>query len=166
MLAVCGVAEQKVMMRELQKKAVDVGLAQESGIGGVALAGSQVCYAARPYNFIVGATGKLMKCTVVLYEMEENVVGQLHPDGTLELHDEEMAHWVAPHFESDHLCKSCYVLPGCQGAACPLTRVKAGHRTCCDVKGNLKHEMRYTLQHSGQAAAARQRQLAKLAATG
>jgi uncharacterized protein len=163
-LAVCGVSEQKVVTRELQKKAVEVGLAQESGISGLATLGSQVCYAARPYNFIVGASGKLMKCTIALYDLAENVVGQLNPDGTLDLLDEQMAHWVAPHFESDKLCKSCYVLPGCQGAACPLTRVKAGHRTCCEVKSNLKHEMRYTLQHSAQAAAARQRQLAEMAA--
>ncbi|MBV9109727.1 MAG: radical SAM protein [Gemmatimonadetes bacterium] len=158
-LAVCGVAEQKTVMRELQKKAVEVGLAQESGIAEVAAPGSQVCYAARPYNFIVGATGRLMKCTVALYEMEQNVVGQIHPDGTLELHDEQMAHWVTPHFESDSLCKSCYVLPGCQGAHCPLTRVTSGTRTCCGVKGNLKHEMRYTLRKSAERAA-RQHELA------
>jgi uncharacterized protein len=154
-LATCGVAEQKVVLRELQRKAVEMGLAQESGISGMASMGSQVCYAARPYNFIVGATGKLMKCTIALYELEENVVGQLHPDGTVELQDEQMAHWVAPHFENDHLCKTCYVLPGCQGAACPLTRVKAGHRTCCGVKRNLKHEMRYTLRSSAERAAER-----------
>jgi len=165
-LAVCGVSERKVALRELQKKAVEVGLAQESGIGSQSAPGSQVCYAARPYNFIVGATGKLMKCTIALYELEENVVGQLHPDGSLELHDEQMAHWVAPHFESDHLCKNCYVLPGCQGAACPLTRVKAGHRTCCGVKSNLKHEMRYTLQQSEQTAAARKMRLAEMATAG
>jgi len=163
-LAVCGIGEQKTVLRELQKKAVEVGLAQESGIGGMAAPGSQVCYAARPYNFIVGATGKLMKCTIALYDLEENVVGQLHPDGTLELHDEQMAHWVKPHFESDHLCKSCYVLPGCQGAACPLTRVKSGHRTCCGVKGNLKHEMRFTLENSARRAAERNQPLAEMVA--
>lgn len=152
-LATCGVSEQKTVMRELQKKAVEVGLAQESGIGGVAQPGSQVCYAARPYNFIVGASGKLMKCTIALYDMEQNVVGQLHPDGTLELDDEQMAHWVAPHFESDTLCKSCYVLPGCQGAHCPLSRVTSNQRTCCGVKANLKHEMRYTLERSARKRA-------------
>lgn len=163
-LATCGVLEEKEVKRELQKKAVEVGLAHESGIGGLASLGSQVCYAARPYNFIVGATGKLMKCTIALYEMEENVVGQLHPDGTLELHDQEMAHWVAPHFESDSMCKSCYVLPGCQGAHCPLTRVQANQRTCCSVKGNLKHEMRYTLEKLAQRAAERTEQPAGMAA--
>lgn len=154
-LSTCGIGEQKAVLRELQAKAVEVGLAQESGLRGISTLGSQVCYAARPYNFIVGATGTLMKCTIVLYEMEENVVGQLHPDGTLELKDEMMAHWVAPHFESDALCKSCYVLPGCQGAHCPLSRVKSGRRTCCSVKSNLKHEMRYSLRLAGERAARR-----------
>jgi uncharacterized protein len=101
-----------------------------------------------------------MKCTIALYDLEENVVGQLHPDGTLEVQDEQMAHWVAPHFESDTLCKSCYVLPGCQGAACPLTRVKSGHRTCCGVKQNLKHEMRFTLRPTARP----ERELAEMAA--
>lgn len=147
-LDICGVSERKDMLRDLQKKAAQAGLGHEGGITQLASFGSSVCYAARPYNLIVGATGKLMKCTVVLYEMEENVVGQLNPDGTVELRDEHMAHWVTPHFERDHLCKNCYVLPSCQGAYCPLTRVQDGRRSCCDIKGNLKHEMRYTLNHS------------------
>jgi uncharacterized protein len=146
-LDICGASDERTVLRELQKKAVEVGLAQESGITKMASFGNQVCYAARPYNFVVGATGKLMKCTVVLYEMEENVVGQLHPDGRVELQNEQMAHWVTPHFESDSLCKSCYVLPGCQGAHCPLPRITEGRRACCGVKSNLKHEMRYTLDH-------------------
>jgi uncharacterized protein len=145
-LNVCGVTDQKEVLRGLQKKAVEMGLAQESGVSEMASLGSQVCYAARPYNFIVGATGKLMKCTVVLYEMDENVVGQLNPDGSVELRDEQMAHWVNPHFESDSMCKSCYVLPGCQGVHCPLTRVQSNQRSCCGVKANLKHEMRFTLE--------------------
>ncbi|HEX6037840.1 radical SAM protein [Longimicrobium sp.] len=154
-LDTCGTADRKTVLRQLQAKADEVGLAQESGITESAEPGSNVCYAARPYNFIVGATGKLMKCTIVLYEMEENVVGQLHPDGTLEVNDHQMAHWVAPHFESDTMCKSCYVLPGCQGAACPLSRVQHGTRSCCSVKSHLKHEMRVTLGRSGRHDAPR-----------
>lgn len=164
-LDTCGRTDAKTVLRELQKKASEVGLAQESGIMGVADPGSSVCYAARPYNFIVGATGKLMKCTIVLYEMEENVVGQLHPDGTMEVNDHQMAHWVAPHFESDTMCKNCYILPGCQGAACPLSRVQEGTRSCCGTKGNLKHEMRVTLGNSAQRTGTRKQAL-QLVGTG
>lgn len=143
-LNTCG-TDGRSMLRSLQKTADGLNLSREGGIRDQAVPGSQVCYAARPYNFIVGATGKLMKCTIALYEMEENIVGQLHPDGTMELNDENMMRWVAPHFESDEKCKSCYVLPTCQGAQCPLHRIRSNVRTCCRVKSSLKEEMRFTL---------------------
>jgi uncharacterized protein len=155
-LNTCG-TEQRPMLRSLQSKADELGLAREGGIRDHAVPGSEVCYAARPYNFIVGATGKLMKCTIALYDMEENIVGQLHPDGTMELNDENMIRWVAPHFESDTMCRSCYLLPTCQGAQCPLHRIRDDHRTCCRVKSNLKEEMRYTLdEHARRRTAAPQ----------
>jgi uncharacterized protein len=144
-ISTCGV-DAKSYRRQLQAHARELNLHQEGGVKSIAAPGAQVCYAARPYNFIVGATGTLMKCTIALYDLPENVVGQLNPDGTLELTNDNMRHWVNPHWESDSLCKTCYALPGCQGAACPLTRVNSGHRTCCSVKSNLKHEMRQTLR--------------------
>lgn len=144
-LNTCGVPEHRQVLDSLRGQAVQMGLRAEGGLDDIRLPGSQVCYAARPYNFIVGATGKLMKCTIVLDEMEENIVGQLHPDGRLEVNEGNLLKWVAPHYETDSLCQSCYVLPGCQGAACPLTRIRDGHRSCCDVKSELKREMRFTL---------------------
>jgi uncharacterized protein len=144
-LAVCGRDDRRAALDGLRAQALEADLRVEGGIRELAAMGSQVCYAARPFNLVVGATGKLMKCTVVLDEMEENVVGRLLPDGRLDVDDERMARWVAPHFESDAQCRSCYVLPGCQGAACPLTRIQSGTRTCCETRGELKREMRFTL---------------------
>ena len=158
-LAVCGV-DTRSYMRELQSKAEQVNLRQEAGLSELAAPGSQVCYAARPYNFVVGATGRLMKCTVALYNLEENIVGQLHPDGTMDLHDEHMSRWVNPHWETDTHCQSCHLLPGCQGAACPLSRVTIGERTCTSVKANLKREMRATLARSRGGAAPAEEALA------
>jgi uncharacterized protein len=152
-LSTCGVGEQRTVVRELRQKAAELNLHQEGGIRHIAPPGSEVCYAARPFNFIVGATGKLMKCTIALDELEENVVGQLHPNGRLELNDERMAHWVKPHFETDSLCQQCYVLPTCQGAACPLTRVKNGMRTCSGIKRELKSEMRFTFAQATRTRA-------------
>jgi uncharacterized protein len=144
-LSTCGVSDKRKVVNEMRKKAEEVELAPEAGILEIARAGSQVCYAARPYNFIVSATGKLMKCTVALDDLEANMVGQLHPDGRLELNHENMAKWVNPHFESDSMCKSCYVLPGCQGVSCPLPRITHNERSCCSVKSTLKSEMKFTL---------------------
>ncbi|HSU12671.1 radical SAM/SPASM domain-containing protein [Longimicrobium sp.] len=152
-LAVCGMDERRHVRDELRDKALGLGLGTEGGIDEVRTPGAQVCYAARPYSFIVGATGKLMKCTVALDEMPENVVGRITPEGVMELNDLNMTQWTAPHFENDELCKHCYVLPGCQGAACPITRITEGKRTCCGVKPNLKSEMRFTLDAAARARA-------------
>ncbi len=150
-LDTCGLDEHRVVLRQLQAKATEVGLTQEGGIHQMATPGSGVCYAARPYSFIVGAHGDLMKCTVALYEEETNVVGRVLPDGTLELKDDHMIRWVNPAFESDHLCQHCHVLPVCQGAHCPLTRVTDNRRTCCGIKHSLKQEMRFTLAERDRA---------------
>ncbi len=144
-LDVCGTDARRQALDGLRSQGLQAGLKVEGGIRELAGMGAQVCYAARPFNFIVGATGKLMKCTVALDGLEDNVVGRLGPDGRLELADERMARWVNPHFETDAQCRSCYVLPGCQGAACPLTRVQDGTRSCCEVRSELKREMRFTL---------------------
>ncbi|HSU15720.1 radical SAM/SPASM domain-containing protein [Longimicrobium sp.] len=154
-LDTCGTTDSRTYMRELQERAKQLQLGQEAGIREIATLGSQVCYAARPFNLIVGATGQLMKCTIALYDMPENRVGQLHPDGSLELDDLNMSKWVNPHFETDAMCQSCHVLPGCQGGHCPLSRVTSGTRTCCTVKSNLKREMRFTMADMAEAAAAR-----------
>ncbi|HEX5872822.1 MAG TPA: radical SAM protein [Longimicrobium sp.] len=147
-LDVCGTGEGRTALDGLRRQAAGMDLRVEGGIRDVAPMGAQVCYAARPYNFVVGATGKLMKCTVALDDLEQNVVGQIHPDGRMELRDERMARWVNAHFETDAQCRSCYLLPGCQGAACPLTRVESGSRTCSGVRSELKREMRFTLEQS------------------
>jgi uncharacterized protein len=148
-LDVCGTGEGRTALDGLRRQATGMDLRVEGGIRDVAPMGAQVCYAARPYNFVVGATGKLMKCTVALDDLEQNVVGQLHPDGRMELKDARMAQWVNAHFETDAQCRSCYLLPGCQGAACPLTRVENGSRTCSGVRSELKREMRFTLEQAG-----------------
>ena len=150
-LDTCGLDEKRWVKDELRRQALGLGLHPEGGIEGVRASGSQVCYAARPYSFVVGATGKLMKCTVALDDTPENVVGRITPEGALELHEMNMAKWVAPHFETDKLCQTCYVLPGCQGAACPLTRITDGERTCCSTKSNLKREMRFSLDAMARA---------------
>lgn len=146
LLETCGISEQREANRNLVDIALRNDLRVETGMRHTATFGSQVCYAARPYHFIVGATGKLMKCTVALDEMEENVVGRIDRDGELELNEEYMGMWTGPHYEQDPLCQKCYVLPVCQGAMCPLTRIRNGYRTCCSIKGTLKEELRRTVE--------------------
>lgn len=152
-LDVCGRRDGRQIIHHLQDIALRCGIRVEGGVTQHAAPGGQVCYAARPYHFVVSATGKLMKCTVALGEMEENVVGQVQPNGEWQIRDDRMARWVNPFFESDAVCKRCHLLPTCQGAACPLVRLETGHRCCCTTRSELKHELRMTLRQAQHAKA-------------
>lgn len=145
-LHTCGLDEGRRITHDLQAAALDAGLRVEGGVQDHAAMGSQVCYAARPYHFVVGATGTLMKCTVALDGLEDNIVGRVHADGEWEILDERMLRWVNPFFESDATCRRCHLLPSCQGAACPLHRIQTGERSCCGSRSNLKHELRLALR--------------------
>src|SRR6185295_4997161 len=103
--------------------------------------GSQVCYAARPYSFIVGASGKLMKCTVELDKNDRNVVGHLTEDGDLVLDQDKMALWTEPAFEQDKKCQKCVVLPNCQGTFCPLIRFETQQSPCTPLRRTLKSDL-------------------------
>lgn len=152
-LEICNDSEMRQVMRHLNEQTEAVGVESDAGI--THQFGAQVCYAARPYNYLIGATGKIMKCTIALDTLDANVVGQIMPDGRLVLDDAKLGRWVAPGFETDSQCQSCYLVPTCQGNACPLTRITAGERTCCGTKSALKSEMRYTLRRAVRRSVAR-----------
>lgn len=100
--------------------------------------GAQVCYAARPYNLLIGAHGQVMKCTVVLDKEDYNVVGQITPAGELVLDDDKMGMWTEPSFQRDGQCQKCAVLPSCQGISCPVPRIQADKRPCITARTKSK----------------------------
>jgi uncharacterized protein len=53
----------------------------------------EVCYAARPNNFVIRADGRVEKCTVALNK-PGNLVGRLNPDGTLTFRDGVHQNWL------------------------------------------------------------------------
>jgi len=99
--------------------------------------GLNVCYAARPYSFIVGADGKLMKCTIALDKKDYNIVGSLSRKGSPHIDIDKLARWIAPYFEDDAVCKSCFFLPTCQGTSCPLERIENDTRPCPSEKTQI-----------------------------
>lgn len=143
-LEVCGRDEGPRIQRELEDEARRRGLNAEGGLKEINRIGSEVCYAARPYNFIVGAGGKLMKCTIALDEKDYNVVGRISEAGDLELDADKMALWTEPAFENDTKCKKCVVLPLCQGTHCPLVRIEDNQSPCTSVRRTAKAAMRTT----------------------
>ncbi|HEY7402080.1 MAG TPA: radical SAM protein [Candidatus Angelobacter sp.] len=139
-LAICGTDERRKVTNELRATAQQLGLRQRD-LRSYAFPGRQVCYAARPFNFIVGADGKLMKCTILLDKKDYNVVGRIKDDGDLELDPDRFSLWVAPAFEQDSGCRKCQLLPSCQGMSCPLVRIEEHVAPCPSNKANLRNEL-------------------------
>jgi uncharacterized protein len=150
-LNTCGSKESWEVKSELQERARGLGLQVRGALQDITV-GSQVCYAARPYNFIVGADGKLMKCTVALDKHDYNVVGRITPQGDLELDDDRMALWTQPAFQNDSGCGACHMSPTCQGMACPLVRIQRDERPCPDTKKHLHTELVGALRASAPRA--------------
>ena len=141
-LEVCGVKEAGRQLIQLTTKAQSMGLATDDLGDALLPAPGSVCYAARPYNLIVGADGKLMKCTVVLDTMPDNVVGRLHEDGTVTLDQDRFVKWVKPYHREDAMCNKCFYVPVCQGAECPLPRLTTGDRPCPPQKLEIQKTLK------------------------
>lgn len=143
--AICGIDDQQALVTRLEAAARARGLRfgtlkHESQVGG------QACHAARPYSFVIGPRGQLMKCTVALDSAEHNLVGRLTETGDMELDAERLARWTEPAFERDTLCQKCVVLPNCQGMSCPLVRIETGARECAPTRRTGKRRLRELFQ--------------------
>jgi uncharacterized protein len=147
-LAVCGIDDAARISRSLKEEARKKGLSLADDIREIHGMGAHACYAARPYSFIVGASGKLMKCTIELDKNDRNVVGRLTEEGELELDPDRLALWTEPAFEKDHNCQKCVILPVCQGIHCPLIRMETGKSPCTPLKMSYKKDLREAARES------------------
>jgi uncharacterized protein len=145
-LEICGLDEAERIEDELRAEALRRGLKLSDSIQEISGMGARVCYAARPFNLIIGATGKVMKCTVDLDKKDRNVVGSLSASGELRLDEDKMALWTEPAFESDGKCQKCVVLPTCQGMSCPIVRFDEDRSPCIPLRHNMKKELRELAQ--------------------
>ena len=110
-----------------------------------------VCYAADPNSFVIGSDGKLYKCTVELDYHDRNIVGQLRPDGVMDLDWRKMALWC----ESDGMdaaegkkCTSCWFSPSCKGAICPKEWMDGGDVTCAPAKSTIQETLSFIHEES------------------
>ncbi len=129
-LDVCGTREIGRLQNDLREEARSYDLATMKVSQVLEPEPGNVCYAARPYNFIIGADGKLMKCTQVLDTLDSNIVGRIRSDGELEIKSDVLNAWVQPYYHSDEMCNKCFFVPVCQGALCPLVRIRDHQRPC------------------------------------
>lgn len=133
--------EATVKRFELQDKAISMGLQACDALEHRNYVGSEACYAARPSHLMIGATGKLMKCTVALDTESSNVLGSLTPDGDMDMDWAKFSAWTAPTFETSEKCKKCPLLPQCQRLSCPKKRLEFGKVPCIDLRRNAKRAL-------------------------
>ncbi|MES1240541.1 MAG: radical SAM protein [Acidobacteriota bacterium] len=145
---VCGREDAERINDELRAEALRRGIKLSDSITEIKGMGARVCYAARPYNLIIGATGKVMKCTVDLDKKDRNVVGSLSETGELVLDEDKLALWTEPAFESDTKCQKCVVLPTCQGISCPIIRFDNDTSPCIPLRHQVKKELRELAEYS------------------
>lgn len=127
-LPVCGADEDSVLTT-LKAAAIKKGITiANASIAGKL--GQQVCYAGRPYQYLIGADGQIMKCTIALDKDPRNIVGQVTEDGEFHLDNAKVAAWTEPVYERDASCKKCVLLPNCGGLHCPLPRIEEDRKSC------------------------------------
>lgn len=51
-----------------------------------------ICYASKPYAYVIRANGNISKCTVALYD-EYNIIGRINKDGTMQIDNEKVTNW-------------------------------------------------------------------------
>ena len=103
-----------------------------------------VCYAANPNSFVVGSDGQLYKCTVELDYHDRNIVGRLHPDGTMDLNWQRMALWTETDgMDSGKKCSTCWFSPSCHGATCPKNWMDDNDCECPAVKKTIQQTLTF-----------------------
>ncbi|MBL0387691.1 radical SAM protein [Tumebacillus sp. ITR2] len=99
-----------------------------------------VCYAGQRNHYIIGSDGIIYKCTIAFND-EINHVGMITEKGTMHLDEDKMALWVTGHESTDTGCQKCFFRPSCQGASCPLMKIKTGAAPCPPMKVYFKDYM-------------------------
>jgi uncharacterized protein len=154
-LDVCGRDEAREITYQLIEQAAQNGLGNCDDIRSSSEFGSKVCYAARPYNFIIGAEGQVMKCTVDLDKKDRNIVGRLDEHGDLHLDKYKFSLWTEPAYSTDTGCQKCVILPLCQGISCPQVRMDENRSPCVPIRRNAKRDLK--LADKFKPASVRQR---------
>lgn len=134
----------------LVEEAVDHGLKPDMNFYFTKF-GGRVCYANRPYFYILSLDRKLRKCTFTDEKYDAfNVVGYLRA-GEFEIDEKKLLNFVMPDYEkmNEKGCYDCQILPICHGLSCALRRAKNQVIDCVEekinVKDNIIQEYKYYL---------------------
>jgi uncharacterized protein len=123
----------------LREQARCLGLPLESPMT-YAKSGMVICQATLLGGLIVGADGRLMKCTNHgVLPAEINVVGKILSDGSVNIHGSKNLKWILPYYNHDPKCKKCFYLPVCRGGIiCPFARVQGIAPECPQERMHIR----------------------------
>lgn len=77
-----------------------------------------VCYASKPYAFVIGSDGLIYKCTFG-FDNPKNQIGSLKTGGDMEIDAAKLAAWLIPDPKKLMKCRRCNFLGACGGVSCP-----------------------------------------------
>lgn len=92
-----------------------------------------ICYAGKPYSFVIRSDGRIQKCTIAL-EDDVNTIGFIKPDGSIYIDQEKHSRWYSINALNTDKCKKCSFIDNCFGLTCPLQTIKNNTVVCCDYK--------------------------------
>lgn len=139
-ISVCEGKDAAVAQFELFNKAVEYGFSDFVVLQENLNPGGSVCYAGKPWSFVIGSDGTVYKCTVV-FDDDRNKVGRLDKTGELNLDEEKFRLWTTSNESIDSGCQKCFFRPSCQGAACPWERIQSGESPCPTPKKYIKRAL-------------------------
>lgn len=91
--------------------------------------GGNVCYASKNSSWVIGADGKIYKCTVALYD-DANHVGNVGENGKFEIFEDKLKLWTGSCKEHGFPCSNCVNSPICLYSIC-YKRILCGQDTGC-----------------------------------
>ena len=102
--------------------------------------GGNVCYASRDNSWVIGADGKIYKCTVILYN-DENHVGDVRANGFFDINQSKLDKWIQRSNIHNEKCESCAQKPICLETMC-YKRIVLGQGAVCEsLKSDVKRCM-------------------------
>ncbi len=102
------------------------------------------CYAGKKNSMVIGADGRIYKCTVAFSD-ERNQVGQLQLDGTLDLDAAKWRLWTEPGASAEK-CDSCSFFASCQSRACPLAAIEMSEPPCPFTDAEFEEMVRFAAE--------------------
>lgn len=79
-----------------------------------------MCYAAKPFSYVIGSDGDIYKCTVAFGDTT-NRVGYMEK-GKLHFDEQKIAKWIIPEYSKTQACTECSFYAACGGNPCPLKK--------------------------------------------